>query len=194
MRSVCVYCGSSPGLRPEYAAAARELGTLIGQRGIRLIYGGGRVGLMGIAAQTTLAAGGSVTGVIPEALYRTEVAFIELTDLRVVTSMHERKAMMTELSDAFIALPGGFGTLDELFEALSWAQLRIHRHPVGLLNVAGFYDPLLAMLDTAAHEGFLRPAHRALLHAESDPARLLDRLDTAFEQPAPVDEKLPPKP
>jgi uncharacterized protein (TIGR00730 family) len=194
MRSVCVYCGSSPGARPEYAAAARELGTLFGRRGLRLIYGGGRVGLMGIVAQSVLDAGGSVTGVIPEALYRTEVAFIELKDLRVVASMHERKAMMTELSNAFIALPGGFGTLDELFEALSWAQLRIHHNPVGLLNVAGFYDPLLATLDVAVREGFLRAPHRHLLISDTDPAHLLDKLAAACAHKAPVEDKLPPKP
>ena len=179
IQSVCVYCGSNSGSRPAYTRAAKELGTVLAQRKIRLIYGGGRVGLMGAIADAVLAAGGDVIGVIPEALVSKEVAHHGLKDLRVVPSMHVRKALMADLSDAFIAMPGGFGTLEEFAEILTWAQLGLHRKPHGLLNVEGFYDPLLAFFDHAVAENFIRPAHRELVISETDPARLLDSLATA---------------
>jgi uncharacterized protein (TIGR00730 family) len=176
---ICVYCGSNHGARPAYAAAARELGTLLAQRGIGLVYGGGRVGLMGTLADAALAAGGSVIGVIPQVLVAKEVAHLQLTELRVVDSMRERKAMMAELADAFISLPGGFGTLEEFSEILTGMQLGLHQKPHALLNVEGFYDPLLAFFDHAAAESFIRPAHRELVIAEPEPARLLDLLARA---------------
>jgi uncharacterized protein (TIGR00730 family) len=152
------------------------MGEAIVRRGLGLVYGGGCVGLMGTVADAALAAGGEVIGVIPEALVAKEVAHAGLTELRVVGSMHERKALMAELSDGFMALPGGFGTLEEFFEVLTWAQLGLHPKPCGLLNVEGYYDPLLALLDHAITEQFLRPAHRALVIEEREPERLLDRL------------------
>jgi uncharacterized protein (TIGR00730 family) len=176
IKRVCVYCGSNSGSLPAYAEAARELGTVLAGRGIGLVYGGGRVGLMGLLADAVVAGGGEVIGVIPEALAKREIAHFGLKDLRVVGSMHERKALMAELADAFIALPGGFGTMDEFCEALTWAQLGLHRKPLGLLNVAGFYDQLLAFFDHAMERSFIRPAHRHLVQAESDPGRLLDLL------------------
>ena len=175
LKSVAVFCGSSRGVRPAYAEAASATGRLLAGRGIRMVYGGGNVGLMGSAADACVAAGGSVTGVIPQALKAREVAHTGLADLRVVGSMHERKALMADLSDGFMALPGGYGTFDELFEILTWGQLGIHRKPVGLLNVEGYFDPLLAMADHAAAEGLLRAAHRRLMLVETDPAALLDR-------------------
>ncbi len=176
IRRVCVYCGSSAGARPGYDAAARALGTLLAREGIGLVFGGGRVGLMGAVADAVLAAGGAVTGVIPLALARREVAHEGLTDLRIVGSMHERKALMASLADAFVALPGGLGTLEELAEALTWAQLGVHRKPCALLDVEGYYRPLTAFFDHAAAEGFVRPEHRALLVVEREPAALLARL------------------
>lgn len=177
IRSVCVFCGSSLGVRPEYADAARRLGRVLAHRSQRLIYGAGKVGLMGALADAALAAGGEVIGIIPGHLAEWEVAHQGLTRLEVVGSMHERKARMEELSDAFIALPGGLGTFEELFEVLTWAQLGLHRKPFGLLNVAGYYDPLLALLDAGVRERFLRPEHRAMVLEEpGDPDRLLDRL------------------
>ncbi len=173
--SVAVFCGSSMGSRPAYRAVAAETGGLLGSRGLRLVYGGGNVGLMGILADACIAAGGQVTGVIPQALKDREVAHLGLEDLRVVGSMHERKALMADLADAFIALPGGFGTFDELFEILTWAQLGIHRKPVGLVNVEGYFDPLLAMADRAVEDGLLRPAHRGLILVEDRVEVLLDR-------------------
>ena len=175
LESVAVFCGSSVGSRAAYAEAAAQAGRVLAGRGLRLVYGGGNVGLMGIVSDACLAAGGTVTGVIPQALKDREVAHLGLPDLRVVASMHERKALMADLSDAFIALPGGFGTLDELFEILTWAQLGIHRKPVGLLNVEGYFDPLIAMADRAMEDGLLRPAHRALMLVDTEPAALLDR-------------------
>lgn len=163
------------GSRPAYRAVAAETGGLLGSRGLRLVYGGGNVGLMGILADACIAAGGQVTGVIPQALKDREVAHLGLEDLRVVGSMHERKALMADLADAFIALPGGFGTFDELFEILTWAQLGIHRKPVGLVNVEGYFDPLLAMADRAVEDGLLRPAHRGLILVEDRVEVLLDR-------------------
>ena len=178
MKRVCVFCGSSKGARPIYADAARHVGTLLAQRGLELVYGGGCVGLMGIVADAALGAGGKVIGVIPEALKIKEVVHEGLPDLRVVKSMHERKALMADLSDAFIALPGGFGTYEEFCEVLTWAQLGLHKKPFGLLNVAGFYEPMLALFDHAVTEGFLRTQHRQLVMVESDAEKLLHRLDT----------------
>jgi uncharacterized protein (TIGR00730 family) len=179
LRSLAVFCGSSSGLAPIYKEAARELGRLLGQQAIRLVYGGGHVGLMGVVADACLNAGGRVIGVIPQALADKEVAHRGLTELRVVGSMHERKAMMAELSDAFLALPGGYGTWDELFEALTWSQLGIQNKVCGLLNVNGYYDSMIAMVGRASAEGFIRDPHRELLLSDSDVSRLLDRLDHA---------------
>ncbi len=176
MRRICVFCGSSLGLRPAYAEAARATGRLIAERGLGLVYGGGEVGLMGVLANAAMAAGGEVIGVIPEALMRMEVGHPELTALHVVDTMHERKAMMADLSDAFIALPGGIGTLEELFEVWTWGQLGIHPKPLGFLDVDGYYDHLHAFLDHSVSEGFLKDRHRAMAAVESDPAALLDRL------------------
>jgi uncharacterized protein (TIGR00730 family) len=179
MRSVCVFCGSSPGAQSVYADAAREMGRTLANRRIRLIYGGGHVGLMGVLADAAMAAGGDVIGVITEGLQLREVGHKGLADLRVVPSMHERKALMASLSDAFIALPGGAGTLDELFEAWTWTQLGIHRKPIGVLNTAGYYDPLLTFLSRAVAERFIRADDFAAVVVEPDPAPLLDRLATA---------------
>ncbi len=174
---MCVFCGSSRGARPEYVAAARQMGTALAQRGLTLIYGGGNIGLMGAVADAALDAGGHVIGIIPQHLDDWEVGHRGLTELEIVGSMHERKARMADLADAFVALPGGLGTFEELFEILTWAQLGLHQKPFGLLNTLGYYAPLLALLDTAVHERFLRPEHRALVLEEpSDPNRLLDRL------------------
>ncbi|HEY2943327.1 MAG TPA: TIGR00730 family Rossman fold protein [Vicinamibacteria bacterium] len=162
MRQVCVFCGSSPGRRPAFAAAASELGARLAADRIGLVYGGGSVGLMGTVADAALAAGGEVVGVIPEALAGKEVAHTGLTRLHVVKSMHERKALMAGMADAFVALPGGFGTLDELFEAITWGQLGIHRKPIGLLDVEGYFAPLLAFVDRAVGDGFIRPPYRGL--------------------------------
>jgi hypothetical protein len=168
MKRIAVYCGSNKGARPEYAAAARELGTLLAREKIDLVYGGGMVGLMGIVADAVLAHGGHVIGVIPEKLVIKEVVHETLPDLRVVKNMHERKALMAELADGFIALPGGYGTFEEFFEVLAWSQLGWHPKPFGLLNVAGFYRPLLEFLDHTRTEGFIRPEHRRLvLEAEA---------------------------
>ena len=179
LKRICIYCGSNSGSLPAYAEAARELGTMLAQRGLGLVYGGGSVGLMGIVADAVLAAGGDVIGVIPEMLAKKEIAHFGLSDLRIVSTMHERKALMVDLADAFIALPGGFGTLEEFCEVLTWAQLGLHRKPHGLLNVTGFYDSLLAFLDHAVAQSFIRPDHRALILTEKDPARLLDMLAQA---------------
>jgi len=176
MRRVCVFCGSNRGGKAEYAAAARAMGDSIAAHGLGLVYGGGGVGLMAVVADGALERGGSVVGVIPRRLMRRELGHPGVTELRVVDSMHERKAMMAELSDAFVALPGGFGTFEEFFEVLTWAQLGIHGKPCGLLNVAGYYDPLLDMVDRAAGEGFLREAHRSLIQIDDDPDRLLSKL------------------
>jgi uncharacterized protein (TIGR00730 family) len=176
MKSVCVFCGSSPGASPAYAEAAARLGRAIAGRGLTLVYGGGHVGLMGVVADAALGAGGRVVGVIPEALEAKELAHRSLTDLRVVGSMHERKALMSELADGFIALPGGIGTLEEWFEVWTWSQLGIQRKPCGLLNAAGYYDHLLAFLDHVTAERFLAPDHRAMVLVDDDATRLLDRL------------------
>lgn len=176
LSSVCVFAGSSPGARPEYAAAARTLGRSLAGEGIALIYGGGSVGLMGILADEALAEGGSVIGVIPRALFEREVGHDDLTELRVVESMHERKAQMADLADAFIALPGGMGTLEELFETLTWGQLGYHDKPCGLLNISGYWDDMLAALDRAVGERFLADAHRQMLLVEEEPHALLELL------------------
>lgn len=176
MKRVCVFCGSDRGIRSDYADAARRLGRALASRRLALVYGGGRVGLMGEIADSVLEAGGEVVGVIPRSLYEMEVAHTGVTDLRVVDSMHERKALMAEISDGFIALPGGMGTLEELFEVLTWAQLGFHQKPCGLLDVAGYFEPLLAFLGHAVGERFLRAEHRGLLLVETCPAALLDRL------------------
>jgi uncharacterized protein (TIGR00730 family) len=185
-----VFCGSSFGRDPRYRAAAETLGRLVAERGLRLVYGGGAVGLMGALADAALAAGGRVVGVIPEALVRREVGHERLSERHVVRSMHERKALMAELADGFLALPGGFGTLDELFEIMTWAQLGLHRKPVGLLNVAGYFDGLLALVEHATTESFVRDAHRDALLSDDDPARLLDRL--ASHRPPTVEKWIRP--
>ena len=176
MRRICVFCGSSMGARPVYAEFARGLGVLLAARGIGLVYGGSKVGLMGVIADAALAAGGEVIGVMPELLVRKEIGHSGLTELHLVKSMHERKAMMVDLADGFIALPGGFGTLDEFCEVLTWAQLGLHGKPCGILNTAGYFDGLLQMFDHAVEEQFLRPAHRMMVLADEDPEVLLDRL------------------
>jgi uncharacterized protein (TIGR00730 family) len=174
--AVCVFCGSQPGRRAEYVSAARDTARLLAQSGIELVYGGGHVGLMGALADEALAHGGRVVGVIPERLMRPEVAHQGLTELTIVDSMHTRKQTMALRSDAFIVLPGGFGTLEEMFEMLTWLQLRLQAKPVGLLNVEGYFDSLLQFLEHAAGEGFIRHEHRALLRVERTPARLLSLL------------------
>ena len=186
MQRVCVFTGSSAGVRGEYRDAAHDLGRLLAQRGIGLVYGGARVGLMGAVADAALEAGGSVIGVIPEALVAKEIAHTGLTELRVVGSMHERKALMADLSDAFVALPGGWGTLEEFFEVLTWAQLGLHRKPCGLLNVAGYFDGLLTFADHAAGEGFVRREHREMMFVADTPDVLLDRM--ARHQPPAVEK------
>jgi len=176
MRRICVFLGSNPGANPHYLAATRALGAEIARRGLATVYGGANVGLMGELADSALAAGGEVIGIIPEALRDKELAHQDLTTLTVVSSMHERKAAMAELADGFIALPGGLGTLEELCEVLTWAQLGFHKKPCGLLNVDGYYAPLCAFLDHAVAEGFVMAAHRAMLLCEDNPATLLDGL------------------
>jgi uncharacterized protein (TIGR00730 family) len=176
MKSVCVFCGANPGVRPSYAAAARHLGEVLAARGLTLVYGGASTGLMGAVADAALAGGGKVVGVLPEFMVAREVAHPGLTELHLVSSMHERKAAMAARADAFVALPGGFGTLDELFEVLTWSQLGLHHKPCALLDVDGYYAPLVTFLDRAAAEGLLRPEHRAMLFVERDPERLAVRL------------------
>jgi uncharacterized protein (TIGR00730 family) len=176
MKSVCVFCGGNPGRNPAYLAAARSVGVELATNGLALVYGGAQVGLMGAVADAALAHGGEVFGVIPEFIGAREIAHLGVTKLEVVASMHERKAKMAERADAFVALPGGFGTLDELFEILTWSQLGLHRKPCAVLNVAGYFDGLLAFLDRAVDEQLLRPEYRAMLLVESDPARLVEGL------------------
>jgi uncharacterized protein (TIGR00730 family) len=176
LRRACVFCGSSRGFSPVYVEAAQELGRTLAKNRIGLVYGGAHVGMMGALADAALAAGGHVTGVIPESLVAREIAHTQLSDLRIVSTMHQRKALMADLSDAFIALPGGFGTLDEFCEVLTWSQLGIHAKPCGLLNIAGYYDPLLALFDRAVHDGLLKPANRAMVIAETAAAPLLEKL------------------
>ncbi len=176
IRSLCVFCGSSAGIDPRFAEAARAFGALLAGQGIALVYGGGHVGLMGIVADAALAGGGQAIGVIPRSLWDREVGHRNLTELHIVETMHDRKAMMASLSDAFVALPGGLGTLEEIFEVWTWAQLGIHRKPVGFLDIAGFYGPLLTFLDRAVDAGFVRTQHRATAIIDADPASMLRRL------------------
>ena len=178
MRYVCVFCGSSAGTRPAYVEAARAVGTALATQGLGLVYGGSKVGLMGAVADATLAAGGEAVGVIPEFLAAKEIAHTGLTGLHVVRSMHERKALMADLADAFVALPGGYGTLEELLEILTWGQLGLHRKPIALLNIEGYYDPLLALFDHAVGEGFLSPTLRGLALQSTDPTELIELLRT----------------
>ena len=185
MDRICVFCGASPGARPEYRAATADLARLLAADGIGVVYGGGGVGLMGALADAVLAEGGEITGVIPRSLLDREIAHRDVEDMRVVASMHERKALMAELSDAFVALPGGIGTLEELFEVYTWAQLGLHQKPCALLNVAGYYDAVAAFLMHAVEERFLRDETRELLMVEDEAAPLLERL-SAFEPRAAV--------
>jgi uncharacterized protein (TIGR00730 family) len=184
MKRVCVFCGSNPGAREDYRSSAQALARALAGRALALVYGGGNVGLMGVLADSMLQAGGEVIGVIPRTLVAKEVAHRGVTELHIVDTMHERKALMNDLSDAFIALPGGFGTLDEFFEILTWSQLGIHRKPSGLLNVVGYYDRLLAMLDHAVAERFLLPEYRELVIADTDADVLLKRLAAFVPVPA----------
>jgi len=176
MKSLCVFCGSRSGTEAAYDEAASALGLALAAGGITLVYGGGRVGLMGVVADAALGAGGEVVGVIPRALLEREIAHTGLTDLRVVGSMHKRKALMSELSEGFIALPGGTGTLEEFFEVLTWAQLGEHRKPCGLLNAGRYYDPLLAVFDHMVQQGFLSEEHRAMVLVETEPEALLEAI------------------
>ena len=177
MKSICVYCGSASQASRKYILAAHRMGETLARRGLTLIYGGGRTGLMGALADSVLAGGGQVIGVITEGMNTPELAHIHLTRLEVTATIHQRKARMYALADGYLALPGGYGTLDELFETLTWAQIGEHQKPVGLLNVAGYYDPLLQMLDRAVTEKFLFPEHRASLLCASEPDKLLDLMD-----------------
>jgi uncharacterized protein (TIGR00730 family) len=176
MKRVCVFCGSSKGARVEYAAAAKALGQALVKRNIGLVYGGSNIGLMSVIADAVLEEGGEVIGVIPQSLVRREVAHQNLTEQHIVNTMHERKALMAELADAFIAMPGGMGTFDEFCEILTWAQLGIHQKPCGILNVENYFTPLMTMFDHAIAEGFLRDIHRALVLAASEAETLLDKL------------------
>lgn len=182
LESVCVYCGSRPGARPEYAAAAIELGRALARRKIRLVYGGASVGLMGKVADAVLEAGGDVIGILPRWLEDKEVGHTRLSELHIVDSMHTRKARMIERSDAFVAMPGGMGTFDELFEVLTWAQVGLHEKPVGLLDVAGYFDPFRAMIRHSVVEGFAQPEHEGLFVSDADPDELVEKL-VRFERP-----------
>jgi uncharacterized protein (TIGR00730 family) len=177
MKRICVFCGSSAGSEPDYRACAEQLGAELTRRNIGLVYGGGNVGLMGAIADAVLKAGGEAIGVIPEHLMTREIGHKRLTKLHIVHSMHERKALMADLSDAFIALPGGFGTLEEFFEVLTWSQLGLHAKPCGIVNVLDYYTPLLRMLDHAVEERFLKPQNRALVLARDTPSELLQALE-----------------
>jgi uncharacterized protein (TIGR00730 family) len=185
MKSICVYCGASPGADPLYAATARALAQVLVSHNIGLVYGGGNVGLMGVLADEVLRLGGEATGVIPRALVEREVGHTGLTRLFVVKDMHERKAMMSELSDGFIAMPGGMGTLEELFEMLTWSQLGIHAKPVGVLNVNGFYDGLVGFIGHLRAEGFVRAEHAALMLVEATPEAIVQRLQTSAQASIP---------
>ncbi len=184
-RRLCVYCGSSNGVRPIYLAVAQALGAELVRRGIGLVYGGGSLGMMGAVARAVLERGGEVVGIIPAPLAPKEISGPPLGELEVVDSMHARKARMAELADGFIALPGGFGTLEELFETITWAQLGIHNKPIGLLNPAGYFDPLCRLVDHAVEQGFIRPEYRDLWVVDREPGRLLDRLE-AHRPPEPA--------
>lgn len=176
MKNITVFCGSNSGFRTEYAEAAKNLAQLFVKDNIRLVYGGGNVGLMGVIADAVMREGGEVTGIIPDSLDKKEVGHHGITELRIVGSMHERKAMMAELADGFIAMPGGIGTFEEFFEILTWAQLGFHEKPCAVLNIAGYYDGLLALCETAVREGFLHPMHRQLILEDSEPAALLEKM------------------
>jgi len=182
VKRICVFCGSSPGSRAEFLEAAEALGSALLERSLDLVYGGASVGLMGRLAETVLAGAGNVIGVIPSSLADREVALTRLPDLRVVPSMHERKALMADLSDGFIALPGGLGTLEEFFEVLTWTQLGIHTKPCGLLNISGYFDRLVEFLDEAQERLFIRPEHRSMIMVEDKPEALLDRFN-GFQRP-----------
>lgn len=182
IRRLAIFCGSNPGARPDYIEAARSLGKFLCERGIGIVYGGSNVGLMAALADTMLDELGDIIGVIPRMLVQREVANTTLTDLRIVESMHERKAVMAELADGFVALPGGIGTLEEFFEIWTWGQLGMHDKPCGLLNVAGYFDPLLEFLDRAVAEKFVRDVHRRMVVVESDPRALLSRFES-YEPP-----------
>ncbi len=186
MKRICVFCGSSPGARPEYLQSAIELGHALASKNIGLVYGGAKVGMMGKIAESVLERGGEVIGVIPKDLVEREVAFTDLADLRVVSSMHERKALMADLSDGFIALPGGLGTIEEFFEVVTWAQLGIHPKPCGLLNVRGYYDKLMDFLDHTVSEKFVEAEHRSMILVDENPERLLQKFETY--QPPTVDK------
>lgn len=176
MQRICIYCGSSPGNNPIYRDVAERLATEMVSRNLGLVYGGASIGIMGVIADAVMAQGGEVIGVIPKVLVEKEVSHMSLTDLRVVNSMHERKSLMAELADGFIALPGGLGTLEELFEILTWAQLGLHQKPCALLNVNGYYDALISFLDLAVAEQFVKPKHRGLLLVEQNPSRVIELL------------------
>jgi uncharacterized protein (TIGR00730 family) len=182
IQALCVFCGANYGKRPSYRESARRVGELLAQRGITLVYGGGNVGLMGALADACLSAGGRVVGVIPRALAEKEIAHGDITEMHVVGSMHERKALMADLADAFLTLPGGFGTWDEFCEALTWSQLGLQKKACAFLNVEGYYDALLAMAERAAEDGFIRPEHRELLVVDTEPERLIHRLQN-YEVP-----------
>lgn len=185
LQRLCVFCGSKVGTDPRYRATAVELGQLLARGGIGLVYGGGSIGLMGVLADAVLAEGGEVIGVIPESLATEELLHPGVTDMHVVASMHARKALMAELSDAFVAMPGGFGTFEEFFEVVTWSQLKLHHKLTGLLNVGGYYDPLVRLVDHAVQEGFIKPKHRSLLVIEERPDALLSRLaaETVVDEP-----------
>jgi uncharacterized protein (TIGR00730 family) len=189
MKRVCVFCGSSVGARPAYAAAARLLGELLAKRGIALVFGGGRIGLMGIIADAVLASGGEAIGVIPNSLMQREIGHRGVTKLHVVETMHERKALMADLSDAFIAMPGGYGTLEEICEIITWSQLGIHVKPCGFLNVERYWDGFLQFLDHAVTDGFLRSENRALIQVASTPEELLEKI-IAWEPPQHIEKWL----
>lgn len=182
LKNICVYCGSNAGRQPIYAEQAQAFGRELVRRGLGLVYGGSSVGIMGVVADSVMAQGGRVIGIIPDALAKKELAHQGLSELLVVSSMHERKTLMAEKADGFIALPGGVGTLEEIFETWTWAQLGFHGKPCGLLNIGGYYDKLAAFLDHTVEESFMRPQHRAMLAVESDPAALLDRF-AAYQAP-----------
>jgi uncharacterized protein (TIGR00730 family) len=185
LKTVCVFCAANPGLHPVYVERAAAMGRHLAQSNRRLVYGGGRTGLMGAIADAALEAGGEVIGIMPRHLVDREVAHTELTELRVVSSMHERKALLAELSDGFLAMPGGLGTLEELFEIWTWGQLGLHRKPYGLLQVEGFFTPLLDFLDHAVAAGFIRAENRQMLLVDDDPAALIARMETARVPPVP---------
>ncbi len=191
MRRICVFAGSSQGVREEYAEAARALGRELAARGLGMVYGGSSVGLMGLAADAALSAGGEVIGVLPRGLFKREVAHAGLTELHEVGSMHERKALMSDLADGFIALPGGYGTFDELFEIVTWAQIGLHQKAIGLLDAAGYFGPLLALVEHAAQEGFVPSSHAHLLLRAETPAALLDAFAT-YRPPSERPPMVPP--